>query len=76
MTLRGFKMSETTTVTFQPIKQDYGDNAASCIWVFEWYVRFWDGRIYLEDEECSGHPAAVQTPNMIITVWELFQLII
>jgi hypothetical protein len=45
VTVVSFKMSETTTVTFQPIKQDYGDSDASCIWVFEWYVRFLDGRI-------------------------------
>jgi hypothetical protein len=65
-----FKMGEITTETFKPIKRAYGDNAASCIWVFEWYVRFRDGCVSLEGEH-SGQPAAIRTPGMIITIWEL-----
>jgi hypothetical protein len=54
-----FKMGETTTETNQPIKQAYDDNATSCMWVFEWYVRFQDYRINLEVAEHSGQPAAI-----------------
>jgi hypothetical protein len=64
-------MGKTTTETFQLIKQAYGDNALSCTLVFEWYARFRDGREDLEGDECSGQPAAVQTPDMIETVCEL-----
>jgi hypothetical protein len=39
--------------------------------VSEWYARFWDGCENLEDDEHSGRPTAVRTPDMIETVHEL-----
>jgi hypothetical protein len=53
------------------IKQAYGDNALSRTRVFEWYARFRDDRDTLEDDERSGWPTAVRTPDLIETVREL-----
>jgi uncharacterized protein YndB with AHSA1/START domain len=38
---------------------------------FEWYAEFRDGHENLEDDERSGPSTAIQTPDMIETVWEL-----
>jgi hypothetical protein len=68
-----FKTGKTATETFQLIKQAYGDNALSLsrTRVFEWYARFWGGRENLKDDESSGPPTVVRTPDMIETVREL-----
>jgi hypothetical protein len=66
-----FKAGKTATETFQLIKQAYGDNVLSCTRVFEWFSRFRGGRENLEDDELSGRPTAVRTPDMIETVREL-----
>jgi transposase len=65
------KTGKTATETFQLIKQAYGDNALSRTWVLEWYARFRDGRENLEDDERSGRPTAVRTPDMMETVRKL-----
>jgi hypothetical protein len=65
-----FKTDKTGTKTFQLIKQPYGDNSLSGTRVFEWYARFRDGRGNLEEDERSGRPTAVRTPDMIETVRE------
>jgi hypothetical protein len=39
--------------------------------VFKWYARSLGGRENLEDDERSGRPTAVHTPNMIETLREL-----
>jgi transposase len=64
-------MCKTATETFQLIKQAYGDNALSRTRVFEWYARFRDGSDSVEDDERSGRPTAVPTPDMFETVSEL-----
>jgi hypothetical protein len=66
-----FKTGQTATETFQIIKQAYGGNAFSRIWVFQWYARFPDGRENLEDVKGSGRPTSVGTPDKIETVREL-----
>jgi transposase len=66
-----FKPGKTATETFQLITQAYGDNALSRTRVFEWYARFRDGRENLEDDERSGRPTAVRTPDMIEIFHEL-----
>jgi hypothetical protein len=66
-----FKTGKTATETFQLIKQAYGDNALSRTGVSEWYTRFRDGRENPEDDECSGRPTAVRTPDTIEAVREL-----
>jgi hypothetical protein len=68
-----FKTGKTATETFQLIKLAYGDNALSRTWVFEWYARFLGGCENLEDDERSGRPTAVRTPDMIETVRDLIQ---
>jgi transposase len=65
-----FKTGKTATETFQLIKQAY-DNTLSHARVFEWYARFRDGCENLEDDERSGRPTAIRTPDMIETVCEL-----
>jgi transposase len=66
-----FKTDKTATETFQLIKQAYGGNAVSLTRVLEWYARFRDGRENLEDNERSGRPTAVRTPDTIESVREL-----
>jgi hypothetical protein len=66
-----FKTGKTANETFQLIKQAYGNNALYRTPVFEWYARFRDGRVNLEDDESSGRPTAVRTPVIIQTVREL-----
>jgi hypothetical protein len=66
-----FKTGKTATETFQLIRQAYGDNALSRTRVFELYARFRDGRENLDDDERSGRPTTVRTPDMIETVREL-----
>jgi hypothetical protein len=46
-------MDKTTTETFQPIKQAYGDNALSLTWAFVSHARFRAGHKNLKDD-CSG----------------------
>jgi hypothetical protein len=66
-----FEDGKTATETFQLIKQVSGDNALPRTRVFEWYARFRDGRENIENDESSGRPTAVRTPDMIETVREL-----
>jgi hypothetical protein len=63
-----FQDAITATETFQLIKLTYGDNAIFRTWDFEWYARE-----NLEDDERSGQPTAVRTPDIIETVCELIQ---
>jgi transposase len=69
--LKTGKTAKRATQIFQLIKQAYGDNAVSRTRVSEWCARFRSGREKLEDDEYSGQPTAVRTPDMIEIVQEL-----
>jgi hypothetical protein len=68
-----FKTGKTATETFQLIKQAHGGNSLSLsrTLISEWYAKFRDSCENLEDDERSGRPTTVRTPDMIETVREL-----
>jgi hypothetical protein len=67
-----FQAGERAPETFQLIKRAYGDtdNVLCRTRVLGWYEAFRDCRENLEDEH-TGRPSAIQTPDMIETFLEL-----
>ena len=43
-----FKIRKTATETYQLLQQAYGDDAMACTQVFDWFLRFKEGRTSVE----------------------------
>jgi hypothetical protein len=48
------KLSKSTTKTFEMLCEAFGEHSLSQTAVFEWYSRFKDGQVSVEDDEYSG----------------------
>ncbi len=49
------------TECYKLLKETYGDNSLSCVYVFEWYKQFSESQENTEDDQCPGQPASVST---------------
>jgi len=52
------------------LQEAFGDNAMSQSKTFLWYKRFKDGRTSVDDDERSGRPSKITTPQNIAKVRE------
>jgi hypothetical protein len=49
-----FALGKTASETHRMLEEAYGDNAVSQTQTYEWFKRFKNGRISVDDEERSG----------------------
>src|SRR6187551_2359503 len=55
------KLGESASVTFEKLKQVYGEQCLSRAQVFRWHKSFLEGREHVEDEPRSGRPLTSRT---------------
>ncbi|XP_025421236.1 protein GVQW3-like [Sipha flava] len=65
-----FKIGKNATETFELIKLAFGNVALSRGVTFDWFKRFKDGRISIEDDHRPGRPLTSKTNDTIILVRE------
>jgi len=63
-----FKIGKTATETFELIKLAFGDVALSRCVTFDWFKRFKEGRISIEDDHRPGRPSTSKTNDTITLV--------
>ena len=59
------KLGESASVTFEKLKQAYGEHSLSRAQVFRWHKSFLEGREHVEDEHRSGRPSTSTTDENI-----------
>ncbi|GFU66188.1 protein GVQW3 [Trichonephila clavipes] len=55
------KLGESASVTFEKLKQTYGELFLSRSQEFRWHKSFLEGRKHIEDEHHSGRPSTSKT---------------
>jgi len=65
------KLGETGIVTFNKLKQAYGEHALSRSQVLKWYKAFSEGRESIKDEPRSGRASTSKTDNNVEIVGAL-----
>ncbi|XP_025405831.1 protein GVQW3-like [Sipha flava] len=60
-----FKIGKNATETFELIKLAFGDITLSRCVTFDWFKRFKEGRISIEDDHCPGRPSTSKTIDTI-----------
>lgn len=63
-----FKIGKNATETFELIKLAFGDVSLSRCVIFDWFKRFKEGRISIEDDHRPGRPSASKTNDTITLV--------
>ncbi|KAL4083381.1 hypothetical protein QTP88_028705 [Uroleucon formosanum] len=63
-----FKIGKYATETFELIKLAFGDLALSRCVTFDWFTRFKEGRISIEDNHRPGRPSTSKTNDTITLV--------
>ena len=56
-----FKLGKTASETHRIFKEAFGDNVLGQKQTYEWFKRFTNGRVSVDDEERSGRPSTVST---------------
>jgi HTH domain in Mos1 transposase len=59
------KLGESASVTFEELKQAYGEHSLSQTQVFRWHKSFLEGREHVEDEHRSGRLSTSKTDENI-----------
>ena len=59
------KLCKSPSEMLQMMKQVYGDDALSRSAMFQWHLRFSQGRESLEDDELTGRPQTIGTERKI-----------
>ena len=59
------KLGEPASVTFEKLKQAYGELSLSRAQVFRWHKSFLEGREHVEDEPRSGRPSTSKTDENV-----------
>jgi len=65
-----FKIGKNASETFELIKLAFGDVSLSRCVIFDWFKRFKEGRISIEDDHRSGRPSTSKTNQSIALVRE------
>ncbi|XP_015367479.1 PREDICTED: putative uncharacterized protein FLJ37770, partial [Diuraphis noxia] len=63
-----FKIGKNATESFELIKLAFGDIALSRCVTFDWFKRFKEGRISIEDDHRPGRPSTSKTNDIISLV--------
>ncbi|KAL4113550.1 hypothetical protein QTP88_017159 [Uroleucon formosanum] len=63
-----FKIGKNATETFELIKLAFGDLVLSRCVTFDWFKRFKEGRIFIEDDHRPGRPSTSKTNDTITLV--------
>jgi len=66
-----FKLNKTAAETHRMLKEAFGNQALSQARTLEWFKRFKDGRVSVEDRKHSGRPSTCTAPEMIVKVREV-----
>lgn len=59
------KLGESASVTFEKLKQVYGEHCLSRAQVFRWHKLFLEGRENVEDDPRSGRPSTAKTDENV-----------
>jgi len=59
------KLGKSASETLEMLQQAYGDDAMGRSATFEWYSRFKNGRMSIEDDERSGRPCSSNTAENV-----------
>ncbi|KAK4885970.1 hypothetical protein RN001_002241 [Aquatica leii] len=59
------KLGESASVTFEKLKQAYGEHSLSRAQTFRWHKAFFESRKNVEDEQRSGRPTTSKTDENI-----------
>jgi hypothetical protein len=65
------KLEKSATETYNLLIEVYGDECLFRTQVFEWFIRFKEGRGEIEDDPCPGRPCTSQTDANIGKVGEI-----
>ena len=55
------KLKKSATETFQLLTEIYGEECMSRACVFEWHIRFSEGRESMKDDDCPGRSRTAVT---------------
>jgi hypothetical protein len=65
-----FKLGKITTETHEMLKEAFGDNALGLTQTYEWFKSFKNGRMSVDDAECSGRPSTGTSTENVAEVRE------
>jgi hypothetical protein len=51
-----FKLSKTAAETHKMLEKEFGNNAIGLTKTYEWFMRFKNGRLPVDDDDRSGRP--------------------
>lgn len=63
-----FKLGKTANETHKMLVQAFGESSMKKTSAFEWYSRFKNGRISVNDDERSGRPISMRTPEAVTQI--------
>ena len=63
-----FKIGKTAAETYPLLQQAYGEDATGRTQVFDWFLRFKEGRTSVESDPRSGRPSTSKNEKMIAKV--------
>jgi len=63
-----FKIGKTATETYQLLQQAYGEDAMGRTQVFDWFLRFKEGRTSFESDPRSGRPSTLRNEEIFAKV--------
>jgi hypothetical protein len=66
-----FNLGNTAAETHKMLKEAFGDNALSLTQTYEWFKRFKNGRMSLDDDERSGRTSTGTTTENVAKVREV-----
>jgi hypothetical protein len=65
-----FKVGKTAADTHKMLKEAFGDNALGLTLTYEWFNGFKNGRMSVDDDECSRRPSTGTTTENVAEVRE------
>jgi hypothetical protein len=65
-----FKLGETAAETHKMLREVFGDSALGLTQTYEWFKRFKNGRMSVDDDERSGRPSTGTTTENVAEVRE------
>ncbi|UYV83574.1 hypothetical protein LAZ67_23001510 [Cordylochernes scorpioides] len=68
-----FKLRETTSESFQMLKQDFEEDALSQSRTFGWFARFKAGRTSVKDDLHTGRPLLIRNPENSLKIKSLIK---
>lgn len=66
-----FLLGKTGTETIQMLQKAYKDDAIGKSQVFEWFSRFKNGEMSIDDKPRSGRPSTARTDENVNTIREI-----